>query len=110
VDLTAQPSITLVLTTLEPGADATAFAQTLVAERLAACVSVLPGMRSVYRWKGTVESADEQLLVIKTADDRLEALEARVRELHSYEVPEFLVVPVKGASQSYIAWLLESVG
>ena len=105
-----QPAIVLVLTTLEAGADAASFAHTLVGERLAACVNVLPGIRSVYRWKGTVETAGEQLLVIKTTADRIDALEARIRELHPYEVPEFLVVPVTGGSQPYVAWLCESVG
>jgi periplasmic divalent cation tolerance protein len=103
-------SVSLVLTTLGADADAVALARTLVEERLAACVNVLPPMTSVYRWKGTVEQDREQQIVIKTTADRLTALEARLRALHPYEVPEFLVIPVAGGSAAYLQWVGESVG
>jgi periplasmic divalent cation tolerance protein len=100
----------IVLTTLGAQTDAAAFARVLVDERLAACVNILPVMTSVYRWKGTIEEDREQQLVIKTTSDRVEALEARFRELHPYELPEFLVVAATDGSAGYLAWLEESTG
>lgn len=99
----------LVLTTIGADADGPALARTLVDEHLAACVNVLPVMTSVYRWKGQVEQDREQQLVIKTTAEQLDALEARVRELHAYELPEFLVLSADG-SDAYLAWVKESVG
>jgi periplasmic divalent cation tolerance protein len=104
VSSAADAGAVVVLTTLGADADAAALARTLVDERLAACVNVLPVMLSVYRWKGAVEQDREQQLVIKTAPDRLPALEARVRELHPYELPEFLVLSASG-SRAYLDWL-----
>lgn len=98
----------MVLTTLGVQADATAFARVLVEERLAACVNVLPVMTSVYRWQGAVAQDDERQLVIKTTSDRIPALQARLQELHPYELPEFLVIGVEG-SRRYSEWLAESV-
>ena len=98
------------LTTLAADVDAAALGRTLVAERLAACVNVLPVMTSVYRWQGRVEEEREQQLVIKTGADRVAALAARLRELHPYEVPEFLVLPVSDGSDAYLRWLRGSVG
>lgn len=94
----------IVLTTLAAASDADAFARTLVTERLAACVNVLPAMTSVYWWKGTIEEDAERQLVIKTTRDRLEALEARFRELHPYELAEFIVLGGT-ASDAYRQWL-----
>lgn len=102
--------IILVLTTIEASADAGTLARTLVEDRLAACVNILPPMQSIYRWEGAVESADERQLVIKTTNGQRAALEARLLELHPYEVPEVLVVPVGGGAEAYLAWLRESVG
>lgn len=99
----------IVLTTLSADADAVLLARTLVEERLAACVNVLSPMTSVYRWQGKVEQEREQQLVIKTASARVSALEARVRQLHPYDLPEFLVLDVSGGSQAYLAWVAESV-
>jgi periplasmic divalent cation tolerance protein len=101
-------SVVLVLTTVGADADAVALARTLVNERLAACVNVLPPMTSVYRWRGNIEEDREQQMVIKTAAARVPALQARLRELHPYELPEFLVVPASG-SEAYLAWTGESV-
>jgi periplasmic divalent cation tolerance protein len=98
----------LVLTTLSANADGHAFAATLVRERLAACVNVLGEMDSVYRWQGKVESESERQLLIKTTVDRVAALQVRLHELHPYEVPEFLVIPVIGGSEPYLKWLKES--
>lgn len=105
-----KPTAVIVLTTLAADVDACALARTLVAERLAACVNVLPAMMSVYRWQGRVEEAREQQLVIKTAADRVPALAARLGELHPYELPEFLVLSVAEGSDAYLRWIQESVG
>ena len=100
--------LVLVLTTLGADADAPAFARTLIEERLAACVNVLPAMTSIYRWKGRIDQEREQQLLIKTAVDRLEALAARFRELHPYELPEFIVLDAE-ASTAYAEWIDDSI-
>ena len=105
----APHSVVIVLTTIGAGTDATPLARTLVGEQLAACVNLLPVMTSVYRWKGAIEEDREQQLVMKTTRDRLAALEARLRELHPYEVPEFLVLAVESGSEAYMTWVRESV-
>lgn len=84
---------------------ATCIARALVEARLAACVQQLPGMRSTYLWEGRVEQADEVLLLIKTADDRLDDVIAAVRELHPYELPELLAVEARGGLPAYIDWV-----
>ena len=93
-----------------PDADSAArIARTLVEERLAACVTRLPGTRSCYRWEDRVEEATEELLMIKTSGARLEALEQRVHELHPYDVPEFLTVAA-GGSRAYLDWIADMTG
>ena len=104
------PDVVLVLTTIAAEADGAVLARTLVDERLAACVNVLPPMTSVYRWKGQVEQDREQQLIIKTTRDQLPALEARVKELHSYELPEFVVIAAGGGADAYLKWVEEAVG
>ena len=99
----------VVLTTLGESTDAAAFARVLVADRLAACVNVLPTMTSLYRWKGSIEEDREQQLVIKTTQERVPAIEARFQELHPYELPEFVVLSVE-ASAAYLGWLRDAVG
>jgi periplasmic divalent cation tolerance protein len=99
----------LVLTTFPGDQDAEPLAKALVDEQLAACVNVLPVMRSIYRWKGVTEHADERQLVIKTTRARVAALESRIRELHSYDVPEFVVLPIDSGSADYLSWLASSV-
>jgi periplasmic divalent cation tolerance protein len=106
---TAAPDIRIVLTTIGSETDALALARTLVDERLAACVNVLPAMVSIYRWKGSVEQDKEHQVVIKTTSDRLPALEARMRQLHPYELPEFLVLDPAGGGDAYLTWVRESV-
>ena len=88
--------------------EAERLAHVLVDDGLAACVNLVPGVQSIYRWRGAVESADEVLLLIKTTAARLDAVEAALREAHSYEVPEFLVLTAESASQAYLAWLLRA--
>jgi len=108
VNAVADSAIAIVLTTIGADADAASLARTLVEERLAACVNVLPPMTSFYRWKGAVEEDREQQLVIKTTSDRTAAVGARLRQLHPYELPEFVVLNAT-ASQAYAAWVGESV-
>ena len=102
-------TVVIVLTTLGGSDDPAPLARRLVDERLAACVNVLPVMTSFYRWKGSVEQEREQQVIIKTTAGRLDALQARLLELHPYEVPEILVVPIDGGSSAYLTWLKEAV-
>ncbi len=95
----------IVLTTLPADADAGAFAETLVREHLAACVNVLPEMQSTYWWKDKVERDRERQVLIKTTAVRLDDVQARICELHPYEVPELLVVRVDGGDESYLNWV-----
>lgn len=98
----------IVLTTLPADADAAAFARNLVEERLAACVNLSAPMESIYRWEGSIESEAERQLVIKTSRDRVVALWDRVREMHPYDMPEFLVTPIVDGNDAYLRWVAES--
>jgi periplasmic divalent cation tolerance protein len=100
----------LVLVTAGSREEAERIARAVVEERLAACVNLLGGVRSIYRWQGAVETADEVLLLIKTRSDAIDSLRERVMELHSYEVPEFVVLEIAGGSDAYLAWIRASVG
>ena len=99
----------VVLTTVGADYDARAFARALVDLRLAACVNIVDRVTSIYRWEGNVSEDGEQLLVIKTADDRVAALREEILRRHPYDVPEFVVMPISDTSDSYGAWLLDSV-
>ncbi len=99
----------IVLTTIGADTDGEGLARTLVGERLAACVNVLPAMRSVYRWKGEVQADTERQLIIKTLADKVVTLQERLSQLHPYELPEFLVIPCSGGSEAYVGWIRESV-
>ena len=98
----------IVLTTFPADQDAETFAKTLVGERLAACVNVLPPMVSTYVWQGSIESANERQVIIKTTGARLRELQARVKALHPYDVPEFLVLSIGDGSPDYLSWLADS--
>jgi len=100
--------VVLILTTVANGKDAEALARALVEERLAACVNVSAPMRSLYRWEGTVQADAERQLVIKTVRARIPDVEARLRALHTYELPEFLVVSIEQGSEAYVRWVSES--
>ena len=97
----------VVLTTVADNDAADGIARQLVDERLAACVNVLPAMTSVYRWRGEVARDVERQLVIKTTRDRVAALEARLKALHAYELPEFVVVRIEAGSPGYLQWVAE---
>ncbi len=81
----------------------------LVEERLAACVNILPVVQSVYHWQGSVERAEEIPLLIKTTRDRFSALRDRIQAMHSYDTPEILAVPITDGSERYLAWLRAAV-
>jgi periplasmic divalent cation tolerance protein len=98
----------IVLTTAADADELARLARTLVEERLAACVTIVPTVRSIYRWKGAVEDQPEALGVIKTTRRRYPAIEKRWTELHSYDVPELLVLTVDGGLPAYLSWLLQS--
>lgn len=98
----------LVLLSTAPSADEAArLARALVEERLAACVNIVPGARSIYRWQGEVCDEPEHLLVIKTTPPRREALVARLLELHPYECPEAIALPIVAGAPGYLSWLAE---
>jgi periplasmic divalent cation tolerance protein len=101
----SETGVRVVLITVPDGDTATGLGRALVEARLAACVNVVPGVRSLYRWKGKVQDDPELLLVVKTRADRIAALEARVRDLHPYELPEILALPAVGGSEAYLDWV-----
>ena len=98
----------VVCTTLPADADSAAFGRTLVGERLAACVSAQSGACSVYRWREAVEEDDEQQVVIKTSRGCVEQLVERIGQLHPYDVPEIVVLPVIGGGAAYLDWIRTS--
>ena len=99
----------IVLTTVGAAFDVAALARELVEQRLAACVNVIPRIHSVYRWQGKIENDDEQLLLIKTVQERLGELKKALFAAHPYETPEFVVLRPEELSDAYRAWLVSSV-
>ena len=99
----------IVFVTCESRQQADKIAESVVAENLAACVNVLPGIRSCYVWDRKLTWAEEVLLLVKTTRGRFGQLQDRVRALHSYEVPEIVAVPIQEAFQKYLDWIDESV-
>lgn len=100
----------VVLVTCASRREARRIARSVVALRLAACVNVVDApVRSLYRWKGKMEESREILLVMKSSRARLPALEAEVKRLHSYEVPEFIALPIVAGSEKYLAWVGDCV-
>lgn len=97
--------VAVLLSTTSTMEEAERLARGLVERRLAACVNVLPGVRSFYRWQGRIESDPELLLLIKTTRDRVEALEAALADLHSYDLPELVRLDVAGGSRAYLDWV-----
>jgi periplasmic divalent cation tolerance protein len=95
----------VIFCTCGSSAEAETLAAALVEERLAACVNIVAGIRSVYRWKDKVENGAEFLLIIKSTANRLEAIESRLEALHSYDTPEVIAVPIVSGSEKYLSWL-----
>jgi periplasmic divalent cation tolerance protein len=100
----------VVLSTASSAAEAEAIARRLVEERLAACVNVVTGVRSFYRWKGKIEKSPEWLLVIKSSRGRFEELRAALEKLHSYDVPEVIALPVVEGTKNYLHWMEGELG
>src|SRR5262245_3637173 len=105
VRLLAMQEFIIVYVTAGSPAEGDRLARALVDERLAACVNRIAPVQSVYRWEGKLEQSEEQLLIIKTQKELFAALEKRVRELHSYSVPEIIALPIIDGSQDYLRWL-----
>jgi periplasmic divalent cation tolerance protein len=103
--VSAGSDVRVVLVTAPDAETGEALARALVEARLAACANVVTGVRSVYRWQGEVKSDAEVLLLLKTRADRAEALAARVKELHPYDLPEVLELPAVGGSAAYLDWV-----
>jgi periplasmic divalent cation tolerance protein len=101
----AETNIRAILTTAPNAEVGVLIARALVEEGLAACVNVIPGVRSIYRWGDEVQDDPEVVLIIKTRADRCEALAARIEDLHPYDVPEVLVLPAVGGSIPFLRWI-----
>lgn len=103
------PPVRVVLTTAPSGAAAEALGATLVEERLAACANVVPGITSIYRWEGKINREAEVLVILKTTAASVDRLRNRLVELHPYDVPEVVEVPVQGGHEPYLAWVRSEV-
>lgn len=106
--MTQNNKVLIAMTTCPSDEIAKTLAEALVTERLAACVNRLPGT-STYIWNGAVQSEAEVVLIIKTTEERLEALKARVKQLHPYELPELIAIPVCAGAETYLAWVRDNV-
>lgn len=103
------PDKRVVLTTAGSRDEARRIAEALVDRKLAACVNIVPGVLSIYRWEGKRDEADEWLLLIKTTAAAFDRVRDAIKEMHSYELPECLCLPVEGGSEEYLKWLEDSV-
>ena len=104
----SRPDVRLVLVTVPDQDAARAIARALVGDKLAACVNIVGPIRSIYRWQDAIEDEAEFLLLIKTRARLYARVEARVKELHSYQVPEVIALPNESGSAQYLGWLLEA--
>ena len=102
--------IRLVFTTFASREDAAKAVHTLVEERLAACGTILPGARSIYRWKDAIEDTGESLVLLKTSVENFPSLETRLRAIHPYETPEIVALDPGAVSSDYAAWVVECCG
>lgn len=102
--------VVFVYTTWPSVVEAEAAGAALVETGLAACVNILPGMRSVYRWKGAVERAEETVMIVKTREGRAGEAQAAIRARHRYETPAIVVIPVAGGDPAYLGWILSETG
>ena len=100
----------VVLVTCPAREEAEKLANAVVHERLAACVNIVPNITSIYRWEGAMTHDSELLLLIKTEASQLDALQSRIRSLHSYAVPEFIALPILSGSPEYLGWIEENIG
>ncbi|MEN8714441.1 MAG: divalent-cation tolerance protein CutA [Verrucomicrobiales bacterium] len=102
--------VVMAITTFADIDAARQFGAQLVEAQLVACINLVPGVESIYRWKGKVEQEPEVIAVMKTTENRLEELQAWVQEKHPYDEPEFLVLPVEAGASGYLGWARENVG
>jgi periplasmic divalent cation tolerance protein len=102
--------VMVVLTTVPSAEEGTRIGETVVREGLAACANVVPGVTSIFRWKGTVERESEALVVVKTTPEAVRSLRERIVALHSYELPEVIALEVTSALPAYAAWVHAEVG
>ena len=102
------PQVVLLYVTFPDLAEAERVGHALVERRLAACVNILPGMISHYRWRGAIERAEEVVMIAKTRASLADAATKAVRELHSYETPAIMTIPMTGVESNYLAWILDS--
>lgn len=100
----------VIFTTVGNAEQGRRIAREMVESRLAACVTCLPGLTSIYRWMGRVEEDSEMLLLIKTTGERVDELKAHLLRIHPYEVPEFLILPVRDGGEAFRRWLCEATG
>ena len=100
----------MILVTTSSTSEAQAIGKALVEERLAACVNVISGLRSLFRWQGKIEEQEEALMVVKSRSELLPSIIEAVKRLHSYTVPEVIAFPIVGGSPDYLSWIDESVG
>ena len=100
----------VILCTCPDRTTAERIAETVVSERLAACVNIAPGLTSIYRWEGQIQRETELLLLIKTRQAVYPQLEARIRELHPYQVPEIIALPIQTGSAAYLDWIADNTG
>lgn len=106
--MTTATEFVMIYTTFATAGEAAELGRRLVGERLAACVNILPAMRSIYRWQEKVEEADEAVMVVKTTSDKAQAASARIEQLHPYETPAILVLPIVDGSAPYLDWIAEA--
>lgn len=104
------PTVRVVLTTAPSQDVAEGLGATVVAERLAACANVVPGITSIYRWEGTIRRESEVLVILKTTASSVEPLQTRLVELHPYDVPEVVAMKVEAGHEPYLSWVLTEVG
>ena len=104
------PSPLIVLCTCPDLATAERIAETVVGERLAACVNIAPGLTSIYRWEGQIQRDAELLLLIKTRQEVYPLLEARIRQLHPYQIPEIIALPIQTGAAAYLDWIARNSG
>ena len=100
----------VILCTCASDEEAERLARSLLEARLAACVNVVPGVRSFYRWQGVVEDASERLLIIKTSRSLFSPVRSAIEKAHSYEIPEIIALPVVDGAANYLRWLDENLG
>jgi len=97
--------VSIIYSTIDDLKDARRIASTLVEEQLVACVNIIPSVESIYRWKGKVENAEEVILIVKTADENVKKTIQRIKQLHSYELPDIIVIPIIGGLKEYLDYI-----